>query len=198
MRQAVCIAIIFEFLGAFLAGSRVADTIRAGIADYNCFIGQPELLMYGNLCVMISVGIWLVIATKYEMPVSTTHSCVGGMIGMAIVAKGGDCVVWSADGNEDNLYIPKGVVAIILSWIISPVLCATISGIFYFLIRTFILRAKNSETKVRKMPCRRVPASLSEMAALPAGGLILPHTRFLCSPLGRLLHHLPGHQTQDL
>lgn len=148
MKQACVIATICEFLGAFLGGSHVADTIRAGIADYKCFAGQPELLMYGNLCVLIMVGVWLILATKYEMPVSTTHSCVGGMVGMTIVAKGGDCVVWAADGNEDNLWIPKGIASIVLSWVISPVLSGIFAAALYGAVRFTILRAQNSFEKV--------------------------------------------------
>ncbi|KAL1519107.1 hypothetical protein AB1Y20_003372 [Prymnesium parvum] len=144
IKQACFLAVIFEFLGAFLAGSQVADTIRSGIADYKCFTDTPEILMYGNMCVIISVAMWLILATKYEMPVSTTHSCVGGMIGMTIVAKGSDCVVWSAEGNEYNLYLPKGVVAIILSWILSPVLSGMFSSGMFLVLRAVVLRASNS------------------------------------------------------
>ena len=59
----------------------LAETIRKGIADYRCFESQPELLMYGCMWVIFSVGVWLFLASFLEMPVSTTHSCVGGMIG---------------------------------------------------------------------------------------------------------------------
>ena len=78
------------------------------------------------------------------MPVSTTHSCVGGMIGMTIVAHGGSCVVWSGKGDEDNLYLPKGVAAIVLSWVFSPVLSGIFAVILFWLTRKFVLRAANS------------------------------------------------------
>ena len=94
LRQAVVLAAIFETLGAILMGSHVTDTIRKGISDYKCFEDEPEILMYGCMWVILSVGLWLFLASKYEMPVSTTHSCVGGMIGMTIMLKGSDCVVW--------------------------------------------------------------------------------------------------------
>lgn len=147
--QACFLAVIFEFLGAFLAGGQVAKTIRKGIAEVDCFEGEPEVLMYGNLMVILAVSVWLIFATKYEMPVSTTHSCIGGVIGMTIVAKGSGCVVWFKEGDEDNLYLPKGVVAIVLSWIFSPVLSGMFAALLYFLIRKFILRASNSFQKAK-------------------------------------------------
>merc|ERR1712087_522434 len=97
IKQACFLAVIFEFGGAVLAGSSVSDTIRKGIADHDCFSGgymDSAILMYGNLVVVGAVAMWLLLASWAEMPVSTTHSCVGGLIGMTIVAKGGGCVVW--------------------------------------------------------------------------------------------------------
>ena len=143
VKQACFLATIFEFAGA-ISGSAVADTIRKGIADYKCFESGPDILMFGNFCVVIAVGIWLLLASYLEMPVSTTHSCVGGMIGMTIVAHGGSCVVWTQEGDEDNLYLPKGVTAIVLSWVFSPVLSAIFAVILFWLTRQFVLRSKDS------------------------------------------------------
>ena len=94
IKQAMIIASICECSGAILMGSHVAETIRKGISDYKCFVDAPAVLMYGCMCVLFAVGIWLFIASYFEMPVSTTHSCVGGMIGMTIVAAGPNCVIW--------------------------------------------------------------------------------------------------------
>ena len=76
IKQAVILASIFEFAGAVLMGSNVSKTIRKGIADPGCFDDNPGLLIYGMTCVTISVGLWLILASWLEMPVSTTHSCV--------------------------------------------------------------------------------------------------------------------------
>ena len=84
VKQAVVLACIFESLGATLMGNHVVNTIRKGIADYECFNDEPYVFMYGCMWVCFSVGIWLFLSSKYEMPVSTTHSCVGGMIGMVL------------------------------------------------------------------------------------------------------------------
>ena len=78
------------------------------------------------MCVCLSVFMWLFIASKYEMPVSTTHSCVGGMIGMTIALKGVRCVNWY---EETDLFpYVGGVSGIILSWIISPAFSAIIAS----------------------------------------------------------------------
>ena len=63
MKQAVVLAAIFETAGAVLMGSHVTNTIRKGIADYQCFEEQPDLLMYGCMWVVLSVGIWLFLAS---------------------------------------------------------------------------------------------------------------------------------------
>jgi len=153
IKQACCLALIFEFAGAVLAGSTVANTIRKGIADSKCFEDNymdAPLLMYGNMCVVTVVAFWLVTATKLEMPVSTTHSCVGGMIGMAIAIKGTDCVVWHQETGEDNLWIPSGVVGIVISWFISPLLSAFFAVLMFLFVRTFILRSKNAFSRALK------------------------------------------------
>ena len=100
LKQAVVLAAIFETSGAVLMGSHVTNTIRKGIADYKCFEDDAYLLMYGCMWVILAVGIWLFLASYLEMPVSTTHSCVGGMIGMALATGGSDCVVWYKIKNE--------------------------------------------------------------------------------------------------
>ena len=104
MKSALIIASIFELSGALLMGSHVTETIRKGIADYQCFEDNPYVLMYGCMYVLFSVGLWLFLASKYEMPVSTTHSCVGGMIGMTIALGGVDCVNWYTIKDTFPLY----------------------------------------------------------------------------------------------
>ena len=142
IKQAVVLASIFETGGAILMGSHVSKTIRKGIADYECFEDDPGPLMYGCMCVCLSVGVWLFIASKYEMPVSTTHSCVGGMIGMTMALKGVNCVNW----YEEKELFPYvgGVAGIVLSWVLSPLFSAMISSTLFVVIRQVILRSKDS------------------------------------------------------
>ena len=138
MKQAVILASIFETAGAILMGNHVTETIRKGIADYKCFEEQPYILMYGCMWVVLSVGLWLFLASYYEMPVSTTHSCVGGMIGMAWVLGGSDCVIWYK--SIDTFPYMGGVGGIVLSWFISPIFSGIISVCIFGLTRTYILR----------------------------------------------------------
>mmetsp|Transcript_39066 Transcript_39066/g.96546 ORF Transcript_39066/g.96546 Transcript_39066/m.96546 type:complete len:535 (+) Transcript_39066:83-1687(+) len=142
IRKAMVIAAIFEFLGAVLLGSQVSETIRRGISNPKCFADMPAVLMWGMCSVCLSVGIWLLVATSLELPVSTTHSAVGGVIGFTLVAVGSNCVVWNAPSDEFPFV--KGVASIVLSWVFSPVLSGILSALIYWITRTFVLRAPNS------------------------------------------------------
>lgn len=134
VKQAVIIATIFEFGGAFFMGSHVAKTIRKGITDIDLFQeteNDAEVLMFGMMCVTFSVAAWLLLATYLSLPVSTTHTCVGSIMGIAIAAKGWDGVVWDVVGK------------IILSWFFSPILSGVAAVCIYLFIRTFIMSGPN-------------------------------------------------------
>ena len=105
--------------------------------------------MYGCMCVIFVVALWLLVASYLELPVSTTHSAVGGMIGMTMVAKGAGCVVWSED--SDSFPFVKGVAAIAISWVLSPVLSGVFAAAIFWLTRTFVLRAENSYQRAFKV-----------------------------------------------
>ena len=138
LKQAAGLAVVFETTGAIFMGSHVTDTIRKGIADYECFEDNPELLMYGCMWVIFSVAAWLFTASYLEMPVSTTHSCVGGMIGMTIATVGSNCVIWYKE--TDTFPFIGGVGGIVLSWFISPIFSGIISSIIFGFTRSFVLR----------------------------------------------------------
>ncbi|GJM08986.1 MAG: phosphate transporter [Lysobacteraceae bacterium] len=127
LKQAVIIAAVFEFAGAFLAGGQVTKTIRKGIVDSELLIANPEFLVYGMLSALLAAGVWLLIASKRGLPVSTTHSIVGAIAGFAIVAVGIDAVHWDKLGT------------IAASWIVSPLLSGTIAIILFMSIRSLIL-----------------------------------------------------------
>lgn len=121
LKQAILIAILFEFAGAYLAGGAVTATIRKGIIDPAMLSGTPELLVFGMLSALLAAGIWLLIATHYGWPVSTTHSIVGAIVGFAAVGISIDAVNWSK------------VASIAASWVVSPL----IAGLFaFFLFRS--------------------------------------------------------------
>ncbi len=159
IKQAVILASIFEFAGAVLMGSNVSKTIRKGIADPGCFDDNPGLLIYGMTCVTISVGLWLILASWLEMPVSTTHSCVGGVIGMAMMSRGHRCVVWNYSRNDygngttnmswNNFPWLDGVAEIVISWMLSPIASGICASILYFICKKSILDYKNSYLRAK-------------------------------------------------
>lgn len=119
IRQAIIIAAIFEFAGAFFAGGAVTSTIASGITDVTVFNQEPTLLIYGMLASLLAAATWLLIATHFGWPVSTTHSIVGAIVGFTAVGVGIDAVRW-----EKVSYIA-------LSWVISPVMGLVIAfGLF--------------------------------------------------------------------
>ncbi len=115
IKQAVIIAAIFEFAGAYLAGGEVTNTIRKGIVDQDIFAGQPEVLIWGMLASLLAAGTWLLIASSKGWPVSTTHSIVGAVIGFAAVGVDMNAVHWDKVGG------------IALSWVITPLIAGIIA-----------------------------------------------------------------------
>ena len=143
LRQAVIVAAIFEFGGAMLLGSGVTSTIRKGIAKVDAYTYSPELLMYMMLCAMLSAGLWLALATFLELPVSTTHSMIGSIVGASMIAAGADSVVWyKAPKGGDNPF-PGGVVSIILAWIITPMIAALVAALLFVFTKVVVLNARN-------------------------------------------------------
>jgi len=127
VKQAIIIAAIFEFSGAFLAGGHVTKTIRKSIIDPTSIMGNPEILIWGMLSALLAAALWLTIASWMGWPVSTTHSIIGSIVGFAIVGIGVDAVNWSRIGT------------IVLSWIVSPLVGGTLSFILIKSIQKFIL-----------------------------------------------------------
>eukprot|EP00177_Eucheuma_denticulatum_P006864 GFKZ01012497.1.p1 GENE.GFKZ01012497.1~~GFKZ01012497.1.p1 ORF type:complete len:651 (-),score=87.74 GFKZ01012497.1:119-2071(-) len=149
LKWACVIAAVMEFLGAFLMGGSVTDTVRKKIIDVDVFnpttsegaANGPELLMTGFLCSLIAATTWLIIATYFSLPVSTTHSIIGSLVGVGLAYRGGSAVVWISDGSGFSAL--KGVVGVILSWVISPVLSAIFAMIVFLLVRTLVLRRQD-------------------------------------------------------
>ena len=146
LKQATVLAMIFETSGAILMGNHVSETIRKGISDIECFQDNPYILMYGCMWVLVSVSGWLFLATRYELPVSTTHSCVGGMIGMTIAIAGPECVIWYK--YVDNFPYIGGVSGIVLSWVLSPLLSGILSSLLFAIVRKLVLRKPYSNNRI--------------------------------------------------
>jgi len=86
LKQAIIIAAIFEFLGAYLAGGSVTDTIRKEIVDPQIYEEDPNIFILGMLSALLAAGTWLIIASQRGWPVSTTHSIVGAIIGFVVAS----------------------------------------------------------------------------------------------------------------
>ena len=136
--QAILVACIFEFAGAYLAGGEVTSTIRKGIIDPNILSGSPDLLIYGMLSSLLAAGIWLLIASYYGWPVSTTHSIVGAIVGFAAVGISINAVEWNK------------VTTIAASWVVSPLLAGTISFLIFKSVQILILDTDDPFAKAKK------------------------------------------------
>lgn len=143
LKQAVLVASVCEFGGAVLLGSGVTDTIRKGIADISYYEDTPDLLAYGMLCALLSAGLWLALATFLELPVSTTHTIVGAIIGMSMVAKGPDSIIWTSAPDPPDKPFPGGVVSIILAWFITPAMAAIVAALLFLFTKAFVMKAAN-------------------------------------------------------
>ena len=127
IKQAIIIAAIFEFSGAFIAGGNVTKTIRKGIIDPTPILGNPEILVWGMLSSLLVAALWLTVASWMGWPVSTTHSIIGAIVGFAMVGIGVDAVNWSKIGT------------IVISWVVSPMVGGTFSFLIMRSIQRFIL-----------------------------------------------------------
>lgn len=129
--QAVGVAAVFEFAGAALLGASVTKTIRSGILDMDAYEGQQEVLAFGMLVALVNASFWLILATAYGLPVSTTHTIIAAIVGFSIAANGFESVMWDSCAK------------IFISWIAAPAVTGVIGYLFFFLIRTFVLKSTN-------------------------------------------------------
>ncbi len=127
IRNAVIVAAVLEFSGALFVGGHVTDTVRKGMLDMELVQADPQLLLYGMLGALASAGTLLAVATKFGLPVSTTHSIVGAIVGFASVALGVDAVNWGK------------VAQIVASWITSPLIGGVLAFITFNFVRFLIL-----------------------------------------------------------
>lgn len=144
--QGACLASIMEFIGAVGAGSRVSDTIRTKIVDTSEFKNDAPLLMLGMLCAVIASSLFLTWATKIGFPVSTTHSILGGVLGMGIAAVGADGIQWVKYKNG-AFQAKDGVVTVFLAWIVAPCISAGFASVIFMITKFGILLRNNPVMK---------------------------------------------------
>ncbi|KAF8564967.1 hypothetical protein P879_07743 [Paragonimus westermani] len=144
LRQACILATICEISGAVLLGAKVSNTIRKGIVNTDLFVEHPNgpaTLMAGQVAALSGSCIWLLVATFFRLPVSGTHSIVGATIGFSLITFGLRSVQW------------VGVVKIIASWFVSPLLSGLSSvGVFYLMHHLVLKKEDKLEPALRMLP----------------------------------------------
>jgi PiT family inorganic phosphate transporter len=138
IRQAVFIAGILNVVGAVFIGSHVTNTIRKGIVSTD-IMADPQVALIGALSALLAAALWVGFATWKSLPVSTTHSIVGAMIGFGIMAGGFAVINWSQ------------LAAVVLSWVISPVFSLILAFAMFKIIVKVILVAKGSFVRALKL-----------------------------------------------
>jgi len=131
IRQAIFLAGILNVLGAVFIGSHVTNTIRKGIVSTEV-LTDPHLALIGALSALLAAALWVSFATWKSLPVSTTHSIVGAMIGFGIMAGGFSVINWGK------------LAAVVISWVISPVLSIVISFFMFKIIVKLILSKEDT------------------------------------------------------
>ena len=146
LKQAVIIAAVFEFCGAFFAGDAVTDTVRKGILNIN--LADENLvttaftndLMFGFIAAMMAAAVWLTIATRFGLPVSTTHSIIGGIVGVGLVLE---------VQHNASLIDWEVVRKVVISWVASPLMGGILAFFTFFIVRSTILEAKDPIARSR-------------------------------------------------
>eukprot|EP00184_Porphyridium_aerugineum_P000719 CAMPEP_0184695410 /NCGR_PEP_ID=MMETSP0313-20130426/3039_1 /TAXON_ID=2792 /ORGANISM="Porphyridium aerugineum, Strain SAG 1380-2" /LENGTH=661 /DNA_ID=CAMNT_0027153849 /DNA_START=42 /DNA_END=2027 /DNA_ORIENTATION=- len=149
LATACVLAAIMEFSGSVLMGGRVSETIRehilkleyydptSGIAASN----GPDVLLFVNSISLLTTAAWLIAATFLQLPVSTTHTIIGSYIGAGFAYRGASSIVWMASGS--GVTSLHGVLGVVCSWFISPIMSGIISLILFLFVRVAVLRRSN-------------------------------------------------------
>jgi len=136
-KQAVLIAGILNFAGAILLGPHVAGTIKGGIVK-GSIIADPHTLLLGFVASLLAAALWVTLSTWRELPISTTHSVIGALIGFGIIAGGVSSIDWSVMGKVAS------------SWVLSPVVgCIIAFFVFKVIVKTIF--AKDEPVKAAKI-----------------------------------------------
>jgi len=129
-KQAVLIAGVLNFIGAVFVGEHVVETVKGGIVDIS-MIPNSELLLFGFISALLAAALWVTLSTWYEMPISTTHSVIGALMGFGIICSGITCVQWGKIGS------------VAISWVLSPVFGCVIAFLVFKIIVKLIFAKEN-------------------------------------------------------
>ncbi|KAF1986501.1 putative phosphate-repressible Na+/phosphate cotransporter Pho89 [Aulographum hederae CBS 113979] len=133
MKQAMCIATVMEFAGAMAVGARVSETIRTKIVSTSLYADDPAILMLGMTCAVVGSSVYLTFATKIGLPVSTTHSIMGGVIGMGVATVGANGVNWGW----------SGVSQVFAAWAIAPGIAGAFASIIFLITKFGVMKRSN-------------------------------------------------------
>jgi PiT family inorganic phosphate transporter len=152
IKQALVIAAIFELSGAIFAGGEVTKTIRKGIVKMPTVDLDPMLFVLVMMASLLSAGLWLLFASKKGLPVSTTHSIVGGIVGgslaLGYIITGGDSITSMVQWDK--------IFQIVISWVISPLLGGILSYVIYYYInKKILIPSKRSVLRQQKIKNNR-------------------------------------------
>lgn len=139
LRHAVYLAGIFEFLGAWLFGREVTQTIQKGIIDQQAFAQDQWTLALGMVACLFATGFWLQLASYWGWPVSTTHSIVGAVVGFALATVG-----YRAIRFDSLLFIAS-------SWIFSPLIGGLVGFILFYLLRQNIFYTHHPLLRLKRI-----------------------------------------------
>jgi PiT family inorganic phosphate transporter len=138
VRQAIIIAIIFEFAGAILGGGHVTETIRSGIINTGLLSHSPKILIYGMTSTLLAGATWMLLASVVGMPVSITNAIVGALVGFGAIVLGIHAIQWHTVGF------------IALSWVCSPAIAGIVAFLLFQLIKRSIFNSDSPAQSARR------------------------------------------------
>lgn len=136
-KQAVLIAGVLNFVGAVFVGEHVVETVKGGIVKVG-MISDPQILLFGFVSSLLAAAIWVTMSTWKEMPISTTHSIIGALMGFGLISSGITCVNWGKVGS------------VVASWVLSP-LAGCILAFIVFKIIVKLIFARDQPVEAAKV-----------------------------------------------
>ncbi|MCI7551725.1 MAG: inorganic phosphate transporter [Actinomycetaceae bacterium] len=157
IKQALLIAAVFEVAGAVIAGGEVTETVRSGIVNIEAITTNPMDFVFIMMAALTGAAIWLLIATKSGLPVSTTHSIIGAIVGASLTTG----VMISQDPSQPGFeglgsalstvqWSEIGQIAI--SWVISPLLGGIVAfALFKFIKQSILLYNEKADVRLTEL-----------------------------------------------
>jgi PiT family inorganic phosphate transporter len=128
LRKAVLLAAAANFIAAFVFGVAVATTIAKGLID-------PSVVsLWIILSGLVGAILWVYLASFLGLPISASHSLIGGYIGAALIAVGIKSVIWG------------GVLKVVAFIFIAPLIGFFVAHLFFIFI--ILLVRKKPERKL--------------------------------------------------